>query len=175
MYNERQRRWFEAQSQVLDFIRPIHSKAEDWLRRDVYPSQEYKELARRLQKNELDFAHQVLTHMVEDLGLIELIRHNPTIREDLGKIMEPLATSSAPVFRRIIKILEWDMKIKPTDFLKLMYEEGKTGFEEEVQRDPLPPDPKESIAKAQNLATQLIISRYSKHEGIARVILTDQN
>ena len=119
-----------------NFMGPIHNKAKAWLQREIQPSQEYQVLANGLQENELHHARQVLTRAAVELGLMEILRFDPTIREKLKRIFEPFGKSKFfyPRSREIVQM--WDMNTKPTQFLQLMEIEKRKLLEEEIRRDP---------------------------------------
>jgi len=161
-----------------NFMIPIRKKAESWLEREIYLSPEYQTLANRLQENELHYAHQVLTRAATELGLMEILRLDPTIKEELKTTLEPFGTSRL-FFARSRKIVQtWDINTKPTEFLLSMKIQNKKMFEKQLSGDLQMLQQVEWLKKPfeiEDQALPLIVNKYNRYEGISKVIMTDDN
>lgn len=159
---------------MANFMGPIRNKAEAWLQREIYPSQEYQTLTNRLQQYELNNVRMLLSRAATELGLMEALRFEPTMKEQLERILEPFKTTIFYVPTR--KILQmWDINTRPTEFLQLIEIEKRKLLEEEIRRDPQKAEWLRESMEIDDLTLPLIINKYSRYEGITRVILTDDN
>lgn len=173
--NEKDIEAFErAQSRVFSIVDPVRASAAAWLEQNVHSSPEFGDLISGLNENDLISVKGAMGHTATYLGLIELMRHEP-VKKELAQNMALQQGVRTPLFLHIRKILEWDMRTTPADFLQKIDKEIEEEYEKgekEILEDK-PPDLAESYLKLKagwNLAKQLVLKKYREDTGLLRVI-----